>query len=432
MKAVEDHYPHDEFGRPRWGLDVIRPFSEALATAMHTRADPALRDGFRLSQSFVDDIVVPPTGWDGSEPEEHHLGLLFREGRFPTDVVLALGRNVVDMHLGSTFRAGPFAVNAWGPADDPVANILGAIAKDADAALTYLGREGTLHTFLERWANDLDGDLGRNAAHLLERALTHPQGADLYEQAVAITADLGAIRNWFNHEALATATAARIDHVTDVASTRGRHNDLVAMHAFLTTLLADPGAAATVYDATVRHTYDVLGAADTNDTLGSELQDVGSLFGLLLRADEHVKVRDAKERIARRDALLDAITRITDLGLTFTAGRWVPFAKTGRHALIGSFRHTDELDRALGDVDAFDDELRSRLNVVIAVRMVQTGKLPSPPGGLPTHGIAGDAAGLERLVDWVNSDEVVDVIGPGRADAGQYMDEVRELLPDAD
>jgi len=92
---------------------VLRPFSEALATAMRTRTpdDLDMRDAFRLRHSFVDDIVIPPTTYDYDEPQERHLGLLFREGRFPTDVLLAVGRNVV-IHLGSTFRAGPFAVNA--------------------------------------------------------------------------------------------------------------------------------------------------------------------------------------------------------------------------------------------------------------------------------------------------------------------------------
>lgn len=420
VKAVEDHYPHDELGRPRWGLAAIRPFSEALATAMSTRHDPHLRDRFRLTQRFVDTIVVPPRGWDGSEPEEHHLGLLFREGRFPTDVLLALGRNVVDRHLGSTFRAGPFGFNAWGPADDPVANVLGAIAKDEDASYAHLARTGVMRTFLERWANDLDGDLGRNASRVLERALTHERSDDLFRDAVAITAELGEVRNWFNHRALAAGTAAHIDDVTATAAALGGHGARKEVHAFLTVLLsdADPKAAARVYDAAARHTYDLLGQAGANDTLGSELMEIGSLFGLVVAADEKAKVDDAEDRIARRDALLDAITQVTDLGLTFTAGKWIPFAKTGRNALVDSFRHTDELTEAVTSAREFEDELVLRLHVAVAVRMVQTGKLPPPPGGLPTAIGDGD---LGALRTWVNTPDVRDVIVPAGADAGYYM-----------
>jgi len=56
-----------------------------------------------------------------------------------------------------------------------VSNVLGAIAKDGDASLAYLSNDGTLRTFLERWANDLDGDIGRNAAQVLEAAPVHPR-----------------------------------------------------------------------------------------------------------------------------------------------------------------------------------------------------------------------------------------------------------------
>lgn len=430
VKAVEDHYPHDELGDPRWGLDVVRPFSVALATAMTTRHDVHVREEFRLRERFVDDIVVPPRGWDGSEPEEHHLGLLFRDGTFPTDVLVDLGRNVVDWHLGSTFRAGPFGFNAWGPADDPVANILGAMARNPDASRIYLSNDRRLRTFLERWANDLDGDGGQNAARVLETAVTHPRGQSVFRDAVSITADLGEIRNFFNNTALAAGTAANIDAVTTTAASLGDQDALTEMHTFLTTLVADSDAALIVYDATVRHVYDILGQADADDTLGSELADIGSLFGLLLTADAHADLRDANERIARRDALLDGITQVTDLALTFTPGRWVPFAKTGRNALIDSFRNTGELDKAAGAIDRFENELRLRLSIVVALRMVQTGKLAPPPGGLPSD--VTNPLDLKRVTEWVNSDDVRDVIGPGRADAGQHMDEVERLLPAID
>jgi hypothetical protein len=197
----------------------------------------------------------------------------------------------------------------------------------------------------------------------------------------------------------------------------------------LTTLLDDSAAAAKVYDAAVRYTYDRVGAADTSDTLGGEVWDAGSLFGLLLTADARAKVDDAKERIARREALLDAIGQITDLGLTLTKGRWIPFAKTGRDALIDSFRNDNELDRAWGDVDAFEAELRHRLSIVLAIRMVQNGDLRPPPGGLRPF----DRMTPQQRTDfnaWLNSDHVRDAITSLRTQAGERMDEVERLLPE--
>jgi hypothetical protein len=436
VKTIEDHYPGGELGDPRWGLDALRPFSEALATAMTTRNDDHVRAPVRLHERFVDDIVEPPTSWDGRQPEEYHLGLLVREGRFPTDVLVRLARNVVDPHLASTFRASPFAINAWGPADDPVANVLGAVAKDPDASLDYLGDATTLRAFLERWANDLDGDGGRNAAAVLQAALTNTstgrndQSTAVLDDAIRVTAELGEIRNWFDHAALAAGTAAHIDHVAAIAKTEGDPR-LVDTYEFLTTLLEDPDAALDMYDASVRHVYDTVGQAPPGDTLGSEMWDAGSLFALVFAADAKAKVDDAKDRIARRQALLDGLTEITDLALTFTGGRWVPFAKTGRDAIVDSFRNDDELDQALARIGTFEAGLRLRLSVVIAVRMAQDGKLPPPPGGLPTGGTI-TVADVARLDAWVGSDAVRDIIGPDRSETGQRMDELVHILDEPD
>ena len=439
--VVEQHYDDDTWGDPAWGLDVLRPFSIGLATAMEARH--RLPRPFALTDHVVDGILDHRSGYDPDEPQDHHQALLFSAGTFPTSILLRFGHDVVAPGLASHHAGGPFGISPWGWGADPVALGLAAIARRPDAAGRFVDAEhewlddGTsnLELLLRRYAHDLDGDGGRAAADVLRLALTdpdHPQRSQrLFDEALREVQSLGEVRNTFHLEGLAEAAAFHIRHLNDLASNEeggDGYDDLTAARDLLRHVLAHDDTAATVYEAAIADLYDRVGAAAPDDTLSSEAWDTGSLLGLLLSADAAADVEATEERIARRQALLDGITQITDLGLTFTQGRWIPFAKAGRNHLLDGFRLDGELDQTLADVDAFENRLRAGITQLFVVRLAQQGRLDVPAGdGLRPRDEMTDAQ-RRAFDDWVDSPEVHDAVGTIRFEAGQRMDEVEDAL----
>jgi hypothetical protein len=414
---VEDAYPMDDYGDPTWGLEAIRPFSEALATALT-----------RLPDTFANDLADYPGSY-GDGPDSYHHGLLFTapNAAFPTTFLVRLADNAVSVPMWRNYRAGPLHITPFGPAVDPVANVLGALSRNQEAATRWLEEpfpdgDTNLQLLIARYANDLDGDGGRNAAAVLATALGHPdreRSANLFEQTMEAVNETGAIRNQFNVDVLADAAALHIDRLQHIAAYEDDrdYRRLITAHDFLERLLADSHAATKVYDAALGSVYDTVGRAKPGDTLGSEAWDVGSLLGLLLTADRNADIDSTKERIAHRQALLDGLGQITDLGLTFVpGGKWLPFAKAGEHKLLDHFKIDGELDKTLERADAFENGLRFQLSAVFAVRLAVDGKLPPPP------------ADHRAFVEWVNNAH--DVTTLVRTEAGQRMDEVERLLPD--
>jgi hypothetical protein len=439
--AVELHYAGDEIGNPAWGLDVLRPFSIGLATAMEARHRLPAR--FALTDHVVDGILDHRPGYDPDEPQEHHQALLFSAGTFPTGILLRLGENVVGPGLASTFRSGPFGFTPWGWGADPVAIGLAAIARNPDAAGRFLAADrseyvdarSNLELLLTRYAHDLDGDGGRAAADLLRAALTDPdhrrRSQDLFDEAMRHVQALGEVRNGFHLEPLADAAAFHIRHLTELAANEAggeNHEQLTAARDLLRHVLADDASAARVYEAAFADLYDRVGAARPGDTLSSEAWDTGSLLGLLLRADALADVEATEDRIARRQALLDGIAQVTDLGLTFTSGRWIPFATAGRDHLLDGFRLDGELDETLADVDAFENRLRAGITQLFVVRLAQQGELDVPAGVVLKPRDEMTEAQRAAFDRWVDSPEVHDAVGSIRFEAGQRMDEVEDAL----
>lgn len=424
-KMIEAAWPRDCIGRPDWGLDVLRPFSEALATAL-----PATAASYR--NGLAD--YVP--GYSASSPEEYHLGLLFASGSFPADFLVRLGANVVVPPIADQRFSWPLHPTAWGPGIDPVANVLGAIARNPDASLRFVqAEEWTPHTnlelLLERWSADLDGDGGRAAAEVVRQALTSTSTAaaeSVFDDTLSILGRVDSIRNPYLGDVVAEAAVVHIGHLATLASTEGDDvpSRLDAAQRGLTAALSDQGAARRVYDAALREVYDTFAAAEPGSDLAAAAWRVGSLLGLVESADAHAREVSTSERIARRQALLDGLTRITDLGLTFTSGRWIPFAAAGRDALLDHFRNDDELDRTLTDVHEFEARVRYQLSAVIAVRLAADGRLRPPFPLRPLDEMSG--AQRAEFDGWLNSTPVREAITAARTVAGQRMDELENLL----
>ena len=434
--AIERNWPNDEYGRPTWGLDMLAPFSRALATAMDTRhalvgADDVRDDdnvdmpaNFRLDESFVDALLEVPYTYSQDEPDEHHLTLLFREGVFPADVLLRLAEQVATPRLTRGMRAGPVGFSPWAWEADPVATTFGAVSRNQDASLAYLEThddewydESNLRMLLDRWA-EIDGDGGAAAAEVFRQALTHPdraRSAALFDATVGELVDIGEVRNYFAFTAFADGAAFHIDRLATTAATEGDLDALVETHRFLELLLVDSEAAAAIFDAALQETSDTFARAENGDALGSEVWRVGGLLGLVLSADTAADIDDAEARVARREALLNGIGQISDLALTLTRGRWIPFVREGRDALLDQFRNTDEVNDALEDLAGVRDAYQREMSELIAVRLVHNGVLDPKPAHVD-------------MDDWVNSDEVRDAIGELRAQAGQRFDEVLALL----
>ena len=435
---VERRWPHDDrWGRPAWGLAVLAPFSRALAAALS--ADDALPRPYRLNREVAGAIVDHEPGYDPDIPAGHHHALLVGAGTFPTAVLLRLGDRIVTPALEARQRLGPFGLTPWGPGADPVALLLGASARDPEAATRFVDRRDNLVLLLERWT-ELDGDAGRAGAAVLGLALTGDAGSRrrsqrLFDEAMRTIARLGSIRNPFAVEPLADAAAFHIGHLQRLAADEGAgrrgHDDLVDARAFLSCLfdgMHGDEPARRIYTAAAGAIYDTVNGLEGDGRLSAEAWDVGSLLGLVLTADARAAVDDTTERIARRQALLDGLRQVTDLALTFTAGRWIPFAKAGRDHLLDRHRLDHELDDALADADAFEAELRFELSAVFAVRLAHNGDLEVPAGvALVPLSEMTDAqeAAFRR---WVDSGPVRDAIGTVRIEAGQRMDEVEDAL----
>jgi hypothetical protein len=428
---VERSYPLDDYGHPEWGLGVLAPFSEALATALR-----------RLPPAFAHGLTDYRPGYGSEDPEAYHQSLLFVAGDFPTAFLVRLADHTVSetMWLGNR-RATPLHLTPFGPVVDPVANILGAVSRNQEASARWLDETfptgpSNLDLLLQRYGNDLDGDGGRAAAEVLRQALTiadPARAARLFEATMRGVDDSG-IRNQLMRPVLVDATVRNLPLLADVAATEGGDAEarLRTTHDFLSRLLGADEDARRIYDAALREVYDTVGGARPGDGLGSESWRIGSLLGLLLTADANADIAGTKERIARRQALLDGIQQISDLGLTFVpGGKWMPFATAGRDRLLDSFRLGGELDQALERRDDFEAQLRFQLSAVFAVRLAAEGTLPLPPSvpAVPFDRMSPAQQGAFR--DWVNSDRVRDAIGDIRTQAGQRMDEVERVLPDA-
>ena len=432
---LEHRWPRAHMRDPEWGLVLLAPFSEALATAMDTRRVLAARgevreptnlhmpDRYRLDESFVDGLLDLPSPYAYNEPEERHVALLFAAGVFPRDVLLRLAADVVTPRLAYGTDGSPFGITPWAYHADPVAIVFGALARNPDASLDYVEGDGgwpdadALRLMLERWS-ELDGDAGRSAALVLQNALTHDdrgRAAALFDRAVHTLTSVGEVRNPFAYEALAHAVDNHIERVGTVAATEGRRESLVELHTFLRLLLADDNAAATIFDSTVAHAAHTFEGAGVDDPLGSEVWEVGAVFGLVLSADAAADIDEAEQRIARRQALLDGVRQITDLGLTVTRGRWIPFVRAGRDAMLDRFRTTDDLDEALSDIATVRDEYRLRMSELIAARLVHDGALDPKPAAM-------------SIDAWMASEEVRDAITALRTQVGQSFDEVVDVL----
>jgi len=452
---VERSYPMDEYGHPEWGLNVLRPFGEALAEATDTRralvgsgqqhdaANAYLPDAYRLDERFVDGLVTYRPGYGADDPEAYHQSLLFSAGVFPADVLVRLADNVVSTAMdGWQRRMEPLHLTPFGPIVDPVANVLAAVARNQEASARWLeepfpGGDTNLELLLARYSNDLDGDGGRAAAEVLRQALAIPdpeRATALFEATMAAVNKAGGIRNAFAEPVLVDATVRNMALFERLASDEGGEAEtrLTSAHDYLVRLLGDDAAAARIYDAAMRDVYDAVGRARPGDTMGSEAWHVGSLLGLLLAADSNADLSSTKDRIARRQALLDGISQITDLGLTFVpGGKWMPFATAGRDKLLDGFAIDGQLDEALARRDVFEAKLRFELTAVFAVRLAASGQL-AVPAGVPLQPVD-RMTDRQRaaFIDWVNSDKVRDAVGDIRTQAGQRMDEVERVLPDA-
>ena len=436
-KVVEERWPTDDrWGRPEWGLAVLAPFSRALATAMAGNSLPA---SSRLDRDVIEAIVDHQPGYDPHEPAGHHHALLFSAGTFPTAVLRRLGTRIVTPALERGQRLGPFGLSPWGPGADPVALLLDAMARNPEAATRFVDHPGNLDLLLERWT-ELDGDAGRAGAEVIGLALAGAAGSRqrsqrLLDEAMRTVARLGTVRNPFAAEPLADAAAFHIDHLQRLAADEGAggqgHDDLVAARTFLSALFDasnGDGPASRISTAAAGQVYDTVNRLGTDDRLSSEAWDVGSLLGLVLSADARAAIDDTTERIARRQALLDGIRQVTDLALTFSAGKWIPFAKAGRDHLLGHHTLDHELDEALADRDAFESALRFELSAVFAVRLAHNGALDVPAGVhlVPLSEMTAPQEAAFRR--WVDSAPVRDAIGPVRIEAGQRMDEVEDAL----
>ena len=438
-QLVEEQWPPDDrWGTPAWGLAVLAPFSRALATAMAADGLPAAH---RLPTRVTTEIVDHDAGYDPNQPEAHHHALLFSAGTFPTPVLLRLGALVVTPTLERRQRLGPIGLTAWGPGADPTALVLGALARNPEAATRFVDKDDNLDLLLERWP-ELDGDAGQAGAEVLRLALTGEAGnrrraERLFDQAMQAVERIGAIRNPFAAEPLAEAAAVHIGHLQRLAATEGGgadgHADLVTARVFLTHLFDGANGdepARRLYAASAGAVYDTVNhlGGDADRGLSSEAWDVGSLLGLVLTADARAAVADTTDRIARRQALLDGLRQVTDLALTFTAGRWIPFAKAGRDHLLSQHTLDHELDETLADADAFEAALRFELSAVFAVRLAHDGVLDVPPGValVPLADMTDDER--RAFHRWVDSPPVRDAIGRVRLEAGQRMDEVEDAL----
>jgi hypothetical protein len=423
---VERAYPREHYGRPQWGLDLLRPFSRGLATALNTTyrrgAHRDLPDEYRLDQRFADDLAEWNNPYDYDRPGDHHLGLLLGAGgRFPTDFLVKAANAQVLPHLWRETEGGPFGITPWGPGADTVVNVLNALGRNSDASLAFVRQrneylnKSTLELMLRRWS-DLDDDGGRAAARVIDKALRHPDEAasrDVFREAVRVTSDLDEVRNFWLAPVLADAASRRMDMVAAAGRESTPRQEMQDMHDFLKVLMADEEGSKEVVAGALRYAAEVLNRP-AGDSLAWEAVELGGLLGLIASADNHVRVDDAKQRIANRDALINGLSMAVDIGLTASKGKAIPFVGMGADKIFEMARSTEELDEALADNAVFRDRLRLGLSEALAARGVRLGEIE--PG-------SGDGA-------WLDSEPVRDAIGLERMMGGQRFDEVYGTLAD--
>ena len=432
---VERAYPREHYGRPQWGLDLLRPFSKGLATALHTTDRRGrhrdLPDEYRLDQRFADDLAEWNNPYDYDRPGDHHLGLLLAAAappalqgsgsRFPTEFLVKTANAQVLPHLWRETQGGPFSITPWGPGADTVVNVLTAVGRNKDASLQFLqGRneylkKSTLELMLRRWP-DLDDDGGRAASKVIDNAFRHHDDVasrKLFQETVRITAGLDEVRNQWLLPVVAGAADRRIDMLSAAAREDTPRQQRLEAHDFLKTMFADPDALKTVTGGALRYMSEVINGP-AGKSLGHEATEIGGLLGLLAVTENHAKIDDANDRIEARNALINGLNQIVDLGLTASKGKAIPYVGMAADKIFEMARSTKELDHALEDNAAFREALRLRLSEALAARAARFGEIE------PSNGEAG----------WIDSEPVRDVIAYDRMVGGQRFDEVYDGLQD--
>ena len=348
------NHPWTEDGIATWVDDQMVGTAVVLHTAMDTRrgtvtrtdADNAgLADADRLDEGWVDRFE----SYDGDSQLDYSLLVL--DADLPADVLVAVGDNHLGDHFGHD-DSGPgdddSGLNsARPPTTEADLNIAAAIAANPDASLGWLTGDGiapgTDNVDLVLTTPDIDPDMYRGLADVVEVGLTHPTAdtgrGDLMEQTIRIVADDLAGTDLYDppsgtdpedaenaadamRRAFGNGAATNMDVLHSMITDDWGHavsgelppDDALATHDFLRETMADEVAADSVAAGYVTYAVEQLGPdtlpepgvdsspGDLLDDRRERLQQIGTLEGTIVRAENNALIGSVEERIAEQQA----------------------------------------------------------------------------------------------------------------------------------
>lgn len=361
-----DH-PWTEDGIATWVDEQMAGTAVVLHTAMDTRRDTASRtepDNADLAGTdrLADDWVDSFETYGGDAQLDYSL--LVVEADLPADVLVAVGDNHLGDHFGHADRGPDDDYSGLDSARPPTTeadlNIAAAIAANPDASLGWLTGDGiaagTDTVDLVLTTPDIAPDMYTAFADIVDTGLTHPTDdtgrGELMEQTIRIVGDptsggihapagaspdevedaADAMRQAFGHGAAANMDVLHTMITDDwghAVSGEVPSEDALATHDFLRESMADEAVADRVAAGYVTYAVEQLGPdnlpepgvdsspGDLLDDRRELLQQIGTLEGTIVRAENNALVGSVEERIAEQQARGRSVNAGIDIAAFF-------------------------------------------------------------------------------------------------------------------
>lgn len=454
----------------------------------HDPDNQDLADGDRLGEDWVDEFTNFWQADEFDQPNNLHYSLLVEHAALPTDVLVDVANRQLDYLLAHD--ATPISyMNGipWGHEDSMAEiNILDALGANRDASLEWLtmknpgdgtiyypGRTASNMEMLLRYhPNTVDPTLGQALATVVDNGLQHwdrSGSAELFDIAVDTVGDQDAVHFDALLPTLGEGAREHMDRLVDRTDERlGGQDALQGLHDahdFLKVLMDDDAAANSIYQGGLEYVRDSLDADRDGGGFTGRSIKIGGLMGLITEADENARVAATEARIAARQSFLDGVGLVKDIvGLVPVAGQTASSAiSIGSFALdqaidnFGMSGLEGAVDQQYRDMEGVRAGIRAELSSAMAayeygVRGTWTSaevieatneELGYEADGMDTDFFADGTTGDRRPIkpfaemsddereaynQWFNSEQVRNVVGGERMDAGQRMDEVIDSL----
>ncbi len=357
-----------EDGIGSWVDEQMTGTAVVVHTAMDTRRATATRTdpdnaGLADTDRLADDWAEGFETYDGDAQLDYSL--LVVEADLAADVLVAVGDDHLGDHFGYDDRGAPGRSgldSAGPPTTEADLNIAAAIAANPDASLAWLTGDGiapgTDNVELVLTTPDIAPDMYTALAEVVDTGLTHPTdpagrgglmehtirivaddlaGADLDDPPSGTTPEDAELATDAMRQAFGNGAAANMNvlhaMITDdwghAVSGEPPSDDALATHDFLRETMADEVAADRVAAGYVTYAVEQLGPdvlpepgvdsspGDLLDDRREMLQQIGTLEGTIVRAENNALIGSVEERIAAQRARGRSVNAGIDIAAFF-------------------------------------------------------------------------------------------------------------------